>query len=138
MAQKITVQFIIEILGRPKEYVIQALKHISEKLSTERGLQIIEETIHEPKPAKNSKDLFTSFMDVTFEIEELHTLIGLIFVYTPAHIDIISPEKISITNGDISSILNSITRKIHDYDAVTRKMIMERDMAVCLVDTVDK
>jgi len=47
--KKITAAFIIEILGRPAEHIKQTITELIEKLCKEKGINVIEKTIHEPK-----------------------------------------------------------------------------------------
>jgi len=42
------------------------------------------------------------------------------FKYMPAHIEVISPELIALTNNGWGEILSELTRRLHGYDEVAR------------------
>lgn len=126
--KKIQASFILEILGRPKEHILDGLNQLIQRLSKEQGVVILEQIVHEPHLVKDSKDLFTTFAELTLEIDNLPTFFGLLFGYMPANVEIISPEEISIKNTDFNELGSRIMHRLHDYDAVAKKMIYERDV----------
>jgi hypothetical protein len=124
---KINVSFIIEILGRPKENVSESLNTIVVKIGAEKGISILNKTYHEPRPLEKS-DLFTAFAEVDAELDSFLEYIYLIFTYMPAHIEIISPEKLPLSNLEINEIGNNLVRRLHHYDAVAKTVVVERNM----------
>lgn len=119
---------IIEVLGRPPEHLIQTLEEILKKLGEEKGVKINDKKIREPNLVKDKKDLYTSFLEVEVEVEEISKLAGLIFNYMPAHIEILSPELIQLTNSGWSDILNEIIGKLHRYDEVAKIINVEKSI----------
>jgi len=124
--QKIRVIFIIEILGRPPEHLTETLEEVIKKLGEEKGVKIIEKTVNEPQQLEQEKEFYTNFAEVEFEVDEIITLSGLVFRYMPAHIEILSPQKINLTNNELNTILNELTRKLHSYDEVARVLQTEK------------
>lgn len=124
---KLHANMVIEILGRPPEHVKESLQTISLRLGSEKGVKVLNKTIHEPIPAHNSKSLFTSFVEIELEIDNVETYLALLFGYLPSNFEIIRPENISFSNAQITDIGNAIIQKVHSYDAVTKKYIYERD-----------
>ncbi|MBU2053251.1 MAG: hypothetical protein KJ721_03335, partial [Nanoarchaeota archaeon] len=55
-------------------------------------------------------------------------LVILLFKYMPAHIEIVSPELIALTNNGWGDILNELARRLHGYDEIARVMQVERTM----------
>lgn len=123
----IQARLVLEILGRPPENVTQALTALIEKMGKEKGVKIIEKQLHEPVPVEDSKDLYTTFAEVTVEMESVANFFGIIFVYLPSHIEIISPERIELSNYDLNGLGNALTQRMHQYDAITKKILVERD-----------
>ena len=119
---------IIEILGRPKENVSNAMKTIVDKLSSEKGVKLLEQKLHEPVPVEDAKDLFTTFSEILVEFDSPDTYFWIMFAYMPSNMQVISPEKISITNVDLTVLGNRLIQRLHDYDAVVKKTLAERDM----------
>ncbi|MEK6928022.1 MAG: hypothetical protein AABX11_06330, partial [Nanoarchaeota archaeon] len=46
------------------------------------------------------------------------------------NLEILSPEEVTFSNVDMSMLASSITQRMHQYDAVTKRMISERDFAL--------
>ena len=127
MENKINATLLLEILGRPKEHVKEALTTLVLKLGAEQGVKITNKILHEPQPVKDSQTLFTSFAEIDLELDSLQRYVMVIFTYMPSHIEIISPEKIAISNAELNEVGNAITQRLHHYDAVTKNTIVERN-----------
>jgi len=127
---KIHASMIIEILGRPPEHIKEALDTLVKKLGTEPGIKVIGSKIHEPTLVGDSKDLYTTFAEVDVEFNSLANYFGVMFAYMPANIEIISPETITLQNLDLNELGNRLLSRLHDYDAVTKKLIYERKFLV--------
>lgn len=117
---------IFEILGRPKEHLTETLNSIIKQIDEEKGVSVKSKDIKEPVLMKEQKDFFTTFAEVEVEVEEIRYLAVLMFKYMPAHIDIISPEFIALTNNGWSDIFSELTRRLHGYDEIARIMQSEK------------
>jgi hypothetical protein len=122
---KIEALFILEILGRPPEHLKETLNEIVGKMEEEPFLEIKNKKIHEPKEVEGKGELYTSFAEIEVELEDATGLIRVLFKYMPSHIQIISPENIKFSNGELTEFLNEISRKIHNYDGVARTMQLQ-------------
>lgn len=127
---KIKADLVFEILGRPAEHIKTALSSLIEKLGTEKGVKVIEKKIHEPTEVKESKDLYTTFSEVSVEFDSIENLFGITFVYMPAHVEIISPTNFTLTNLHLNELSNTILARLHNYDAIAKKLIYEKDFLV--------
>jgi len=127
-SDKINAIMIVEVLGKPKEYVTEILEEIVGKISAEKGVKIIDSSIKEPRELEKQKDFFTSFAEIEFEADEMLQVFFLVFKYMPSHIEIISPEEINLKNYEVTDILNSLTKKLHNYDEIARMMKFEKDV----------
>jgi len=120
--RKILAAMIIEVLGRPKEHLIETLEDLSRQVGEEKGIKIIQKKINEPTLVKDQKDLFTSFAEIEFEVDEPLLLAILMFKYMPSHIEVVEPEKFVLTNVELSDILNELTRRLHRYEELVKVM----------------
>jgi len=127
---KLQANIILEILGRPQEHVTEALNGIVAKLGTEKGVKILDKTCHEPLPVQDSKDLFTSFAEVMLELDSLENYLLVLFGYMPANIELIAPEKITLSNIDLNDLGNKLVQRLHNYDAITKKVLVEHDIVL--------
>lgn len=124
---------VFEIIGRPPEHLKEVLEEIIKRIDEEKGVAVVEKKVNEPvlmeeskqakdSPSKNiqQEEFYTTFAEVEVEIEQILYLAILMFRYMPAHIEIVEPESISLSNNGWNDILNELTRRLHGYDEVAR------------------
>ena len=46
----------------------------------------------------------------------------------PAHVEIIHPELIALTNNGWNDIFNELTRRLHGYDEIARILQVEKNI----------
>lgn len=132
--EKIIASFLIEVLGKPPEYIEKALNNIIEKINNEEGvIKILKKEIKSPAPLKEQKDLFLSFAEIELEAKDISTISGIVFKYMPSHIEIFSPKKVLIKNNDLNDFFNEVTRRLHSYEEIARviqneKAILEKQI----------
>lgn len=124
--KKIKAIFILDIIGRPPEHLVESLGEIINNIDKEKGVVVKRKEIKKPEPMKDQKDFYTTFGEVEIEVEELSYLVDILFKYMPAHIEIISPELITLTNNGLNDILNELARRLHGYDEIARILQMEK------------
>jgi hypothetical protein len=123
----IVVRVVIEIMGRPADNVSTALKSLLDKLNGEKGVEIVEKKIHKPKAVPDS-DLFTSFAELTLNLETIDNYFGIVFAYMPSHIEIIEPSDFKVDAFQLGDIANLLTQRLHGIDALMKRVMVERDM----------
>jgi hypothetical protein len=126
--KKITAVLIFEIIGKPKEHLVQTLDSIIKKIGEEKGVEVKEKKVKEPVLMKNQKEFYTTFAEVEVEVDEILYIAMLMFKYMPAHIEVVSPEIISLTNNGWGEILSELTRRLHRYDEVARIIKSEKNI----------
>lgn len=125
MEREFQARIILEIIGRPPSNLTEALNGLADRLSKEKGVKLLERTVHPPVEVKDAKDLYTTFADLVIECDTLSTLFSVIFAYMPAHIEIIRPDEVSMKNTDITGMTNKIIQRMHYYDAVARRLMVD-------------
>jgi len=126
--KKINAMLIFDVVGKPSEYLIETLENIIKKIGEEKGVSVKDKKVNEPVLMKNQKEFYTSFTEVEVEVEEIMHLAMLMFKYMPAHIEIISPELITLDNNGWGEILSELTRRLHGYDEVARVIRAEKNI----------
>jgi len=111
---------ILEIIGKPPEHLIETLEELMKKISEEKGVQVLGKKINEPILMKDSKEFYTTFAEVDIEVEDILYLAIVMFKYMPAHVEVVEPELIALTNNGWTDILSELTRRLHGYDEVAR------------------
>ena len=119
---------VLDIIGRPPEHLKESLKKVIEEIKKERGVKINSFQIKEPVLMKEQKNFYTTFAEIEVEVDEILYLAGLMFKYMPAHIEVISPEIIALSNNGFNEIFNELTRRLHGYDEVARVMQVEKQI----------
>ncbi len=132
--KKIKALIILEVLGRPKEHLVETLKKMVETIGKENGIKVLNSNIHEAKlyerkdekgnVIKSESELFTSFAEIEFECDNIVNLFGICFTYMPSSVEIIEPERVSLKNIEFNSIANEIIRRLHHYDSIAKSAIM--------------
>ena len=126
--KNIKAVFIIEVVGRPPEHLTETLKNIIEKMKGEKGVSIINQKINNPVLMKDQKDFYTNFAEVELDIESPQKLTYMVFGYMPAHVEVIYPENINLTNDNFTAILNELARRLHGYDEIARVIQVEKNI----------
>jgi hypothetical protein len=137
--KKINAVLVLEVLGRPPEFLTETLNDIIKKITEEKGVIVRGKDIKEPVEMANQKDFYTSFAEVEVETDEIVYLAILLFKYMPAHVEVLSPQNLSLSNSGWNDIFNEITRRIHGYEEIVRisqteKMILENQLKTILGD----
>jgi hypothetical protein len=116
----IKAMIILEMIGRPADYLQESMKKIISAMDSEKSTKVISQNIKEPIELKDNKEFFTTFAEIEIRVEEIANLAILMFKYMPAHIEIIEPELIALTNNGWGDILSELVRRLHGYDEVAR------------------
>lgn len=125
--ENIRAMLILDIIGRPPKYLVESLEKITEEMGKEKGVSIKSKKIKEPTVMKDNKEFYTTFSEIEVEVEDILYLAILMFKYMPAHIEVISPETISLSNNGWSDILSELIRRLHSYDEVARVLQIEKN-----------
>ncbi len=118
---------VFEIIGKPPKKLKDVLEDVIKKIDGEKGVEVISKDIKEPVLMENQKDLYTTFADIEVNLEKIEYLAILMFKYMPAHIEVVSPELIAISNNSWGDILSELTRRLHAYDEVARVLRFENN-----------
>ncbi len=124
----IKTTLIFEMLGRPPEHLQSTLAQFIDKLGREKGIEITNKNLNEPKKIEQSKqEIYSAFAEVEANIKDIDSLIKIVFTYMPSHIEISSPTEISIKNFELNSIVTGLALKLHKYDELAKVLAMERN-----------
>jgi len=112
---------IIEIAGKPPEYITEVLEKAIEQLEKEEGSKVINKNFHEPQ-LDAEKNLYSAFVEVEIKIDSLPTLVCLILEYLPSSIEIIKPAEMHMQIAEVNSLVNDIAAKMHKVTEITRRV----------------
>lgn len=123
---KITSMIVFEMLGKPAEHVEETMKKFVDKIGAEPGLKLANKKIHDVREVENIKGVFSTFAELDVEFDGLNDLMRVLFTYMPAHMEIYSPENITLSNNEINFVLNDILRKLHNYDEIAKRLHIDK------------
>ena len=115
---------IIEVLGKPKEYVESSLKEYVEHIKKDHGLVVLNEEYSEIKEQEN---LWSKFVEIDLVIKGTAKLISFCFEYMPSSIEVMKPEHLIMTNHELSNFLNDLQARLHNVDMIVKQQKAEND-----------
>ncbi len=118
--QKVRAVMIVEVAGRPPEYIKQSLMNHTAQLRKVNGVEVIEETIHEPKKLKTGNNVYTCFSEIEFETTNFLRLMEIIFDFMPSSIEILSPPELKLNIPEATSFVNTLAGRLHRYDEIAK------------------
>jgi len=118
--KKIRAVIIVEILGRPAEHVKEALKLHVGQLRNSKEIEVISESISEPKKLDIEQEAYTCFAEVELKTINLYKIVEIIFDYMPSSVEILEPTNLSFNTAEINGFLNDLTGRLHKYDEIAK------------------
>jgi hypothetical protein len=125
--EKLETRMIMEIMGRPAQHLVDTMKALTDKLGQEKGVNIKNIKIHDPIEIKEAKNLYTTFAEIDIDFDSVGNYLGIIFAYLPSNIEIISPQKITLSSESLNLLGNNLISRMHSYDAIAKKMLAEKE-----------
>jgi hypothetical protein len=104
------VRAIIEVVGKPKEFVEDSLKGYMKTLREDHNYTLTKETIEE---ATIQDGLFSAFAEIEFLAKDAQQLVSFCFDYMPSSVEIIEPDTTLINNTRLSGLLNDLQARLH-------------------------
>ncbi len=111
------VGFIFEVLGMNKEIVEKSLKeHIDklEKIKTslvyKKDFSLVEKV---EKPMKGIEFAYSQIVETEVMVQDLKTLMVITISYGPSSIEILKPNTMNISAGEIQDVANMTSGVIH-------------------------
>ena len=101
---------ILEVVGRPKKYVEDALKTHIKKIKEVKEFTIVSE---HAETAEKKDELFSTFAEVELLVKDMNSLLSFCFDFMPGSIEIIAPENLVVKNNDLMGFLNDLQARMH-------------------------
>ncbi len=105
----IQLRIIIEVIGKPKDFVEQSLKSHLDKIKSDKTYLIVKETV---EPAEKQENFFSTFAEIELLVKKSADIISLCFDYMPSSVEILAPEKIIIKNSEFAGFLNDLQARL--------------------------
>jgi hypothetical protein len=118
--ERVRAIMIVEIAGRPAEHVLESLKAHIGQLKNLKMVRLISETYSEPKKFEGAEEMYTCFAEVEVETQSFLDMVNLVFDFMPSSFEIIEPQNISMNLSDATTMLNTLSGRLHKYDEIAK------------------
>lgn len=141
---KIRSLFIFEMLGKPAEHLTETLNKLIDQLDGNKDLEVVRREVHDPKLVEDDETiqnkieklerenfikqgLYSTFAEVEVVTEDLNIVMAIVLNMLPAHVEILEPSELTLTNNNMSGLMTELTVKMHKYDEVTKVLMLEKE-----------
>lgn len=107
----IHVLVTFEIIGKPKDHVVKALKDFLVAIKKDKRFEFLEEHV-EPAVEADS-GFFSTFAEVDMVAKDFESLTFLAFNFTPASIEVIEPASFKLSSRELQNWLNDMLSSLH-------------------------
>jgi hypothetical protein len=125
--EKIKAIMILEILGRPADYIKESASALVDNLGKEKGVKVLKKSVADSKKVEG-KEMFSTFAEIEVETENILVLFDVMFRYMPAHIEILEPTEMRMESADLDAMLSNLIFKLHRYDELAKILTIEKQI----------
>ncbi|MBI2573420.1 hypothetical protein HYV86_06150 [Candidatus Woesearchaeota archaeon] len=126
MNPPITFRALIEVIGKPKEHVEGAIKEYVTKIKADKKFIVLEEELAEGKK-HTEEGMWATFAELEIKTNELKEISRFCFEYMPSLIEIIEPEKLTLSDVDISLFISDLQTHLHNADMIAKQLKIENE-----------
>jgi hypothetical protein len=126
MTTEITFRALIEVLGKPKEHVKEALEKYVNQLKSNDKYKVLNEDYADVEK-REEEELWATFVELELKTNSVEDLISFCFEYMPSSIEILSPAEFNLPDQEISHFLSNLQGKLHQIDMVAKQLKAEND-----------
>lgn len=101
-----------EVAGRPKEHVAESLTQYLANIRKDSRIAILQEEREEV--TEHEDGMFSTFAEVEMVVQDLETFTWLCMNFSPASIEILEPDSITVETRDLTNWLNDLLAKLHE------------------------
>ena len=111
MSNDIRINFILEIIGSPKNHIENAITTVLDQIKENEDIDTVSKDVSDPE--KTEDDLFAVFADVDAYVKDLTTVGHIANNYNPASIELVEPDEISVSRKDFNDLFADTLAKLH-------------------------
>ena len=126
MEKKIIFRTVLEVAGRPQEYVENALKEYVEKLKKDTNFTVTSEEVAEVQK-QEKQEIWMTFVELEIKTASMTNLISFCFDYMPSLIEVLEPHELVSSSAMISSLFNDLQARLHQVDMVAKQLRLENE-----------
>lgn len=116
---------LFEIIGRPKEHVEKTMQAYLTKISTQEDLFVLEQEVEAVDEIEEG--MFSVVGEMEILVPSIDTLTWLAINFSPASIELLEPEKLTLKQKEISNWVNDFLAKLHEIGIIQKSMKSQHD-----------
>jgi len=119
------VNVIFEIIGHPKKYVEDSMKAYIANIKLDQEIIVLKEEYEDVEEI--DKELFSIVAEVEMLVAKIEKLTWLCINFSPASIEIMEPDSISLEQREINNWLNDFLSRLHEIGVIQKKVASENE-----------
>jgi len=116
---------IIEIAGKPANYVTKVFDGVLKNLAKEKGIEIIKKKVHK---VKKIEEVFSTFAEIEMLVMNMKRLVDITFDYMPSSVEITEPVTLKLELNDVNGLINDLAAKLHRYEQMSKQLSFENEI----------
>ena len=122
---------VIEVMGKPKDYIEQALQKYIDQIKQEKNLNVLDVDVAATKKVETVKqegmidELWTNFAHIEMMVNEPLTLMSFCITYMPASVEIVEPVELRMKRDEVTDFFNDLQSRLHQMDMAAKKVKTE-------------
>lgn len=134
---QVLVRTIIEMLGAPKDHIVNTMKNYIEAQKSSENFEIIKEDFSEPEEQeKDGQKLYSVYAELEIWFKDVEKIIAFCFDALPSSIEILEPGKVTFQSMELSGLLNDLQAKLHKLDMVFKNSNAKEQVAAKTFNTL--
>lgn len=136
------VRAIVQMVGKPKEHIEEALHAFVKKLEDMKaGFTIYDTQFAEAEQEEEGSSLFSTFCEIEMLCDDVDGLLNFCVEGMPASIEVIEPEDTTVTSHDITRMMNEVIDKLHRADQLAKEArqsnkIMSQSLGIMIQNSI--
>lgn len=110
----IYIELMFEVVGNPKEHIVNALKLLIEKIKEEKRIIMIKENFGEP--AETPDKLWSTYCATEMLVRDVETLDFIVINFAPASIEIKEPKQLILKDKQLTDHYSEILAATHEMN----------------------
>jgi len=120
---------IIEIAGKPANYVTKVFDGVLKNLAKEKGIEIVKKKVHKAKKIEIEKNaVFSTFAEIEMLVMNMKKLIDITFDYMPSSVEIVAPLTLKLELNDVNGLINDLAARLHRYEQISKQLSFENEI----------
>lgn len=128
----ILIRAVIEVIGRPKEHIIHAMKLVIKRLKEEENIILTKGDLYKAQEQdfefKQKGKLWSTFAELELLLKDNDSVTYFCFEYLPASIEVLEPKNMRIPVKEYQNILNDLLARMHQIDMTLKNVRAENEI----------